>query len=164
MQMKMKGEKMAKFALRLSIGLAIVFLLAISGSRSASVNAQTPTGYSGGPVTSAAFYRIAPGHIDEWLALYKKYHYPIMQYEIKQGLVKSETMYKRGVHELTPAWDFFVVIVYRDLDAEVQVEKERAEVMKTVFPDKADFEAGDKKRWELTTEHWDEKLVEVPLQ
>lgn len=164
MQIKMKGEKMAKFALRLSIGLAIVFLLAIAGSRSASLNAQTPTGYSGGPVTSAAFYRIAPGHIDEWLALYKKYHYPIMQYEIKQGLVKSETMYKRGVHELTPAWDFFVVIVYRDLDAEVQVEKERAEVMKTVFPDKADFEAGDKKRWELTTEHWDEKLVEVPLQ
>jgi hypothetical protein len=36
--------------------------------------------------------------------------------------------------------------------------------MKAVFPDKADFEAGDKKRWELTTEHWDEKLVEVPLQ
>ena len=52
----------------------------------------------------------------------------------------------------------------RDLDAEVQVEKERAQVMKAVFPDKADFEAGDKKRWELTTEHWDEKLVEVPLQ
>ena len=162
--MKMKGEKMVKIALRLPVVLAIVFLSAVSGSRSASVYAQTPTGYSGGPVTSAAFYRIAPGHIDEWLALYKKYHYPIMQYEIKQGLVKSETMYKRGVHELTPAWDFFVVIVYRDLDAEVQVEKERAQVMKTVFPDKADFETGDKKRWELTTEHWDEKLVEVPLQ
>jgi hypothetical protein len=160
----MKGEKMAKFVLRLRVVLATLFLLAIPGSRSASVHAQTPTGYSGGPVTNAAYYRIAPGHIDEWLALYKKYHYPIMQYEIKQGLVKSETMYKRGVHELTPAWDFFVVIVYRDLDAEVQVEKERAQVMKTVFPDKADFEAGDKKRWELTTEHWDEKLVEVPLQ
>ena len=160
----MKGEKMIRFALRLSAVFAVLLLLVIQSSRPAPVHAQTPTGYAGGPVTSAAFYRIAPGHIDEWLALYKKYHYPIMQYEIKQGLVKSETMYKRGVHELTPAWDFFVVIVYRDLDAEVQVEKERAQVMKTVFPDKADFEAGDKKRWELTTEHWDEKLVEVPLQ
>ena len=162
--MKMKGKKMAKLVLRLPAGIAIVFLLVIPGSNLTLVHAQTPTGYSGGPVTNAAYYRIAPGHIDEWLALYKKYHYPIMQYEIKQGLVKSETMYKRGVHELTPAWDFFVVIVYRDLDAEVQVEKERAEVMKTVFPDKADFETGDKKRWELTTEHWDERLVEVPLQ
>jgi hypothetical protein len=129
-----------------------------------TVHAQTPTGYSGGTVTNASFYRIAPGHIDEWLALYKKYHYPIMQYEIKQGLVKSETMYKRGVHELSPAWDFFVVVVYRDLDAEVEVQKERAKVMKTVFPDAADFEQGDKKRWELITEHWDEKLIEVPLQ
>jgi len=155
---------MIKVVLRFSAVLAALLLLVVPTSRPRSVHAQTPTGYSGGPVTSAAYYRIAPGHLDEWLALYKKYHYPIMQYEIKQGLVKSETMYKRGVHELSPAWDFFVVIVYRDLDAEVQVEKERAQVMQTVFPEKADFEAGDKKRWELTTEHWDEKLVEVHLQ
>ena len=155
---------MIKVALRFSAVLTALLLLVVATSRPLSVNAQTPTGYSGGPVTSAAYYRIAPGHLDEWLALYKKYHYPIMQYEIKQGVVKSETMYKRGVHELSPAWDFVAVIVYRDLDAEVEVEKERAQVMKTVFPDKADFEAGDRKRWELTTEHWDEKLVEVPIQ
>ncbi len=131
------------------------------GPRRAS--AQTPTGYAGGTVTDASFYRIAPGKQDEWLALYKKYHYPIMQYEMKQGLVKSETMYKRTVHELSPAWDFFVVIVYRDLDAQVEVQKERAKVMKAVFPNTPDFEQGDKKRWELTTEHWDEKLAEVPM-
>jgi len=150
----------------LSVFVAAVCLISMplgrTGPRAAS--AQTPTGYSGGPVTHAAFYRIVPGHMDEWLALYKKYHYPIMQYEIKQGLVKSETMYKRGIHELSPNWDYFVVIVYRDLDAEVEVQKERAKVMKAVFPDTADFEQGDKKRWELTAEHWDEQLVEVPLQ
>lgn len=150
----------------LSTLLAVVCLISMSLGRSGSrtASAQTPTGYSGGPVTNASFYRIAPGHLDEWLALYKKYHYPIMQYEIKQGLVKSETMYKRGIHELSPNWDYFVVIVYRDLDAEVEVQKERAKVMKAVFPDTADFEQGDKKRWELTMEHWDEKLIEVPLQ
>jgi len=142
----------------------LLLLVVIMSPKRNSVHAQTPTGYSGGVVTSAAYYHIAPGHQDEWLALYKKYHYPIMQYEIKQGLVKSETMYKRGVHELSPAWDFFVVIVYRDMDAEVEVEKERAQVMKTLFPNTDEFEAGDKKRWELTTEHWDEKLVEVKLQ
>jgi hypothetical protein len=149
----------------LSVVASCLLLLAlVMFPKSSPVHAQTPTGYSGGTVTAAAFYRIAAGRQDEWLALYKKYHYPIMQYEIKQGLVKSETMYKRGIHELSPAWDFVAVIVYRDLDAEVEVEKERAQVMKTVFPDKADFEAGDRKRWELTTEHWDEKLVEVPVQ
>jgi hypothetical protein len=146
------------------VAACLLFLALVMFPKSSPVHAQTPTGYSGGTVTAAAFYRIAAGRQDEWLALYKKYHYPIMQYEIKQGLVKSETMYKRGVHELSPAWDFVAVVVYRDLDAEVEVEKERAQVMKTVFPDKADFEAGDRKRWELTTEHWDEKLVEVPMQ
>jgi hypothetical protein len=156
---------MFKSTLFLSVVASCLLLLAlVMFPKSSPVHAQTPTGYSGGTVTAAAFYHIAAGRQDEWLALYKKYHYPIMQYEIKQGLVKSETMYKRGIHELSPAWDFVAVIVYRDLDAEVEVEKERAQVMKTVFPDKADFEAGDRKRWELTTEHWDEKLVEVPVQ
>jgi len=144
----------------------LTYSLLLLGTSSGPVvaHAQTPTGYSGGPVTNASFYHIVPGHQDEWLALYKKYHYPIMQYEIKQGLVKSETMYKRGIHELSPAWDFFVVVVYRDMDAEVEVQKERAQVMKAVFPNAPEFEAGDKKRWELTAEHWDEKLIEVPLQ
>jgi hypothetical protein len=145
------------------VALAGLLLLPIGKPGIRRAFAQTPTGYSGGTVTDASFYRIAPGHLDEWLTLYKKYHYPIMQYEIKQGLVKSETMYKRSVHELSPAWDFFVVIVYRDLDAQVEVQKERAKVMKAVFPNTADFEQGDKRRWELITEHWDEKLVEVPL-
>ena len=156
---------MAKYVSRSSVVLGcLLLLLVISSSGPIRVHAQTPTGYSGGPVTNASFYHIAQGHQDEWLALYKKYDYPIMQYEIKQGLVKSETMYKRGIHELSPAWDFFVVIVYRDMDAEVTVQKERAKVMKEVFPNTEEFEAADKKRWELTTEHWDEKLIEVPLQ
>src|SRR5450755_1667009 len=156
---------MAKNVSRLSVVLGFLLLLpVIPAFGPAAIQAQTPTGYSGGPVTSAAFYHIAAGHQDEWLALYKKFHYPIMQYEIKQGLVKSEIMYKRSVHQLSPAFDFFVVIVYRDMDAEVEVQKQRAQVMKTLFPNTAEFEAGDKRRWELTTEHWDEKLVEVPLQ
>ena len=155
---------MVKGIFRIAALLACGLLVPGGPSAPKVTGAQTPTGYSGGPVTNASFYRITPGHMDEWLALYKKYHYPIMQYEIKQGLVKSETMYKRGIHELSPNWDYFVVIVYRDIDAEVEVQKERAKVMKEVFPNTADFEQGDKKRWELTAEHWDEKLIEVPLQ
>src|SRR6267143_2399674 len=140
---------MTRSVSRLSFVLGFLsLLLVIPSSGRTPVHAQTPTGYSGGPVTNASFYHNAASHKDEWLALYKKYHYPIMKYEIKQGLVKSETMYKRGIHELSPAWDYFVVIVYRDLDAEVEVQKERAKVMKAVFPDTADFEQGDKKRWE----------------
>jgi hypothetical protein len=41
-------------------------------------------GYGAGAgknVVSVSFYRLPPGRQDEWLALYKKYHYPIMQWE-----------------------------------------------------------------------------------
>ena len=42
------------------------------------------------------FYKVPPGKQDEWLALYKKYHYPIMQYQKAHGQVISETVYTRA--------------------------------------------------------------------
>src|SRR5947209_4772945 len=44
-------------------------------------------------VMSVDFYRVPPGKQDEWLALYKKWHYPIMQYQLAHGLVLSEKVY-----------------------------------------------------------------------
>jgi hypothetical protein len=75
------------------------------------------------------------------------------------GMKRIRALYTLRSSRIVPR-----VVVYRDMDAEVEVQKERSKVMKAVFPDTADFEQGDKKRWELITEHWDEKLIEVPLE
>ena len=41
--------------------------------------AQATIGAGDGKNTvSVDFYKVPPGRQDEWLALYKKYHYPIM--------------------------------------------------------------------------------------
>ncbi len=50
---------MVRRMLRMSLVFSCLVLIRATG-------AQTPTGYSGGPVTNASFYRIAPGHMDEW--------------------------------------------------------------------------------------------------
>src|SRR5260370_27616745 len=110
--MKVKTN-MTKYVSRLSVVLGcLLLLLAIPSSGPTGLYAQTPTGYSWGPVTNASFYHIAAGHQDEWLALYKKYHYPIMHCALKAGLGKSETLYKRGIHALSPARHFIVMFVY----------------------------------------------------
>jgi len=55
----------------------------------------------GKPVVHVDFYRLPPGRQDEWLALYRKVHLQVMQWEKEQGQVISETIYTHAAHQAT---------------------------------------------------------------
>lgn len=132
---------------------------------SATAFAQATNGAGAGkPVVSVSFYKLPPGRQDEWLALYKKYHYPIMQYEKEHGQVISETVYTRTHHHLTPAWDIAIVIVAPPPEQKKKPEKTRPELIRSLFPDLDDYVKGERARWALTLEHWDEQWVEVDIE
>jgi hypothetical protein len=97
--------------LQLSTGAAV--LLALVGALVTPLaSAQATIGAGDGKNTvSVDFYKVPPGRQDEWLALYKKYHYPIMKYQKEHGQVVSETVYTRAIHQLSPSWDFAIAIV-----------------------------------------------------
>ena len=116
----------------------------------------------GGPRTSQAYYKIVLGHQQEWLNLYKNYHYPILKQLKEKGLIQSITLYKRDRHHLSPAWDYELQIVWRDKVA--QVTGGGPELLHTIFPDWADYQKNEARRWEITEEHWDEDLSPVPVE
>ena len=129
-----------------------------------AVHGQANNGAAAGKnVVSVSYYKLPPGRQDEWLALYKKYHYPIMQWEKEQGQVISETVYKRAAHHITPAWDIAIVIVAPPPEKRKKPEKSRSELIRSLFPDLDDYVKGEKARWALTLEHWDEQWVEVDV-
>ena len=118
---------------------------------------------TGKNVVSVSYYKLPPGRQDEWLALYKKYHYPIMQWEKEQGQVISETVYKRAAHHISPAWDIAIIIVAPPPEKKKKPEKTRSELIRNLFPDLDDYVKGEKARWTLTLEHWDEQWVEIDV-
>jgi hypothetical protein len=131
---------------------------------SSALWAQATNGAGDGkPVVSVSYYKLPPGHQDEWLALYKKYHYPIMQWEKEHGQVTSETVYTRRAHHISPAWDIAIVIVAPPPDQRKKPEKTRAQLIRSLFPDLDDYVKGERQRWALTLEHWDEQWVEVDV-
>ena len=120
-------------------------------------------------VTIEYYYKLVPGAMTprgggEWLALYKKNHHPILQQLMKEGLLKSEKLYERRFHAESPAWDFKVVMVWRDWAALEEAHQREPEIIRKLYPDKAEHEAQEKRRWELTAAHWDDVLSEVPLE
>ncbi len=116
------------------------------------------------PVSVEYYYKIAPGGPAEWLSLYVKNHHPILRQLKKEGLILSEKLYERRFHAESPAWDYKVVMVWRDWSAMQEAGAREAEISRSLYPDKAAHALEEKRRWELTQKHWDDVLKEVPLE
>ena len=132
---------------------------------SVSVLAQANNGAGEGkPQVYVDFYKLPPGQQDEWLALYKKYHYPIMQYQLEHGHMISEKIYARSVHELSPSWDVAIVLVLPPAGQGKRAELTRAQMIRKLFPDIDDYTKGEQRRWALTLAQWTEIWTEVDIE
>jgi len=138
-----------------------IFLTALLLTSFVAVNIYAQEGGGSSPRTSQAYYKIVAGHQQEWFNLYKNYHYPILKALKEQGLIKSITLYKRDRHHLVPAWDYELQIVWRDKVA--QASGGGPDLVHKLFPDWADYQKNEARRWEVTAEHWDEDLSPVPV-
>jgi hypothetical protein len=141
----------------------ILSIINILGSAVALAQANNGAG-EGKPEVHVDFYKLPPGRQDEWLALYKKAHFPMMKWQIDHGQVISETVYTRAVHELSPSWDIAIVIVLPPAGQRKKSELTRAQLMRQIYPDLDEFVKEEKQRWALTLEHWDERWVEVDIE
>jgi hypothetical protein len=143
----------------------LYLLLAMIVFVNTSVFGQATNGAGvGKPVVSVSYYKLPPGRQDEWLALYKKWHYPIMQYQKEHGQVISETVYTRAEHHISPSWDIAIMIIAPPPEKRPKAEKTRGELIRSLFPDLEEYVKGERARWALTLEHWDEQWVEVDIE
>jgi hypothetical protein len=115
------------------------------------------------PVTIENYYKLIPGGTSEWKTLYSKNHYPVLQQLMKDGLLKSVNLYERRFHAAKPAWDYKVVLVFRDWQAMQQAHEREPEIIRSIYADKDSHDRQEKRRWEVTVEHWDDVLSGVPL-
>jgi hypothetical protein len=115
------------------------------------------------PVTIEYYYKLLPGGTKEWLALYKKNHNPILKQLMKEGLLLSERLYERRYHALSPAWDYKITMVWRDWAALDETRQREPEIVRSLYPNREEHDREERRRWEITVEHWDEVLSEVPL-
>lgn len=146
------------------IGLCL-FALCLIPCGSGAAFAQASNGGRGSqPVVDVSYYKLPPGRQDEWLALYKKWHYPIMKWYKAHGLVTSETVYTRAAHELSPSWDIAIMIISPPPDQAKKPPMTRAQVIRHVFPNLDEYVKGEKERWSMTLAHWDERWVRVDVE
>lgn len=108
------------------------------------------------------FYRTRWGAHDEFVALFRKNHWPILRDQLEAGRFTAVEMATPRFHGDGRAdWDILVSITYRDWAA-IEDHSE-AEIARRLFPDQDRFRAEEQRRFELLEAHWDVVLEPRPL-
>lgn len=103
-------------------------------------------------------YHVKYGYQQEWWALFQKYQVAILDREKQLGFVSEYHIDKPGLHTSEDArWDYRIVITYPNYDG----SRHEGEVERQLFPDRADLNKAENRRWELTVNHWDLPIHQV---
>ena len=127
------------------------------------VNAQNVPKASDEPFVVEGYYKVKWGYADEFLALYKKNHYPILKKLVEKGDLLKITMDKPRLHSSEDSrWDYRVTLVWKN--SKLAYDNSLVEpYKKTMYPDQASYEKEEQRRFEILIAHWDITVQGVEL-
>ncbi|SVA35087.1 uncharacterized protein METZ01_LOCUS87941 [marine metagenome] len=109
-----------------------------------------------------SYYLVEGGDEDEWLELYMKWHYPLMQYALDHGSIIEHKLFVPDGHGIEAQWTFAVSFLFPNSQESKPAPLGRAELITKLYGNQMDdYIAGEQRRWELTTKHWDTDFIEL---
>jgi hypothetical protein len=136
--------------------------IASSAGTRAAVNAQTAD--SGGqPYSIEYYYKAKWGHAEEFLALFKKNHLPVLRKEMELGRILRVSMTAPRYHATEEGrWDYRVTIVFKSA-AIANDNFDSAALTKQLYPDQDTFKKEEQRRFEILQAHSDVPVKDVDL-
>ena len=145
-------------------GLAAWGLLSAADVREAAAM-QAPAAQSSATAERTVwyFYKVKWGFQDEFVALFKKNHLPVLKAQQEAGRMTAVRTLVPTYHGDGRAdWTFAVAITFRDTAAMMAPSGEDA-IVRRLYPDQATFKKEEQRRFEILEAHWDVPLNELTL-
>jgi hypothetical protein len=159
--MLMKNERVARWA---GIGVLAVLVMLGAGHYPAKAARSGAQGDGNSqPFVIEYYYKAKWGHADEFLALFKKNHYPVLKKEVELGRMLKVSMVAPRYHTTEDGrWDFRVTIVYKNA-AIANDNFDSAALIKQLYPDQETYKKEEQRRFEILDAHWDLPIKDVDL-
>lgn len=117
------------------------------------------------PVSVAYFYKVKWGFQDEFLKLFAKNHYPVLDEQVKSGrLLKVETFVPRFHGEGRADWTFMTILVFKNWQIMADGGAEERQIIQRLYPDQETFRKEEQRRFEILEAHWDVPLRVAPME
>lgn len=135
--------------------LYYMLVLAFAGT---PVWAQKPADQT---FTIENYYKVKWGYAEEFIALYKKNHYPLLKKALEKGDVVSITLEKPRQHAAEESrWDYRVTLVFKNMQAAFDPALTEP-YKKALYPDLEKLKKEEQRRFELLVSHWDTEVQTV---
>jgi hypothetical protein len=116
------------------------------------------------PFVVEYYYKAKWGHADEFIALFKRNHYPILKKEVESGRLLKVFAVQPIYHTTEDGrWDYRVTIIYKNAAVAHEDDPNRPAVLKQLFPDQETYKKEEQRRFEILDGHWDVPIKDVDL-
>jgi hypothetical protein len=114
------------------------------------------------PYTMEYYYKVQWGHQQEFLQLFLKNHYPLLQKEVEQGRILSVKIETPANHMTEEGrWDYRVTLVFKTSTLATTANPDEPALLKQLFPDQQTFAREEQRRFEILLAHWDVPVTDV---
>jgi hypothetical protein len=144
------------------LALVVLLILPLLGSSVRQAQAA-PQDAKERPFVVEYYYKAKWGHADEFIALFKKNHYPVLKKEIELGRILKVYATAPRYHSTEDGrWDYRTTIIFKN--AEVANDNfDTAALLKQMFPDQDTYKREEQRRFEILDAHWDVPIKDVDL-
>jgi hypothetical protein len=140
--------------------LVVLFLFGLSAPTWSQ--GAPPQGGLGQPYTVEYYYKCQWGHQAEFLQLFLKNHYPLLQKIVGTGRMLSVKIESPAYHTTEDGrWDYRVTIRFKDSTAATTANPDEEAFIKQLWPDQATYQKEEQRRFEILLAHWDLPVTDI---
>lgn len=121
-----------------------------------------PQGSPDQPYSMEYYYKVQWGHQQEFLQLFLKNHYPLLQKIVQSGRMLSVKIETPANHMTEDArWDYRVTIKFKNSTLATTSNPDEESLIKQLWPDQETYKREEQRRFEILLAHWDLPISEI---
>jgi len=146
---------------RLLLSVFAVFLAAFEAAPLIAQGAP-PQAAPDQPYSIEYYYKVQWGHQQEFLELFLKNHYPLLQKIVTTGRMLSVKIEAPAYHTTEDGrWDYRVTIRFKNATVATTSNPDEETMIKELWPDQAKYKREEERRFEILAGHWDLPVTDI---
>jgi hypothetical protein len=114
------------------------------------------------PYSMEYYYKVQWGHQQEFLQLFLKNHYPLLQKIVASGRMISVRIEQPANHMTEDArWDYRVTIRFKNSTLATTANPDEERLIKELWPDQETYKREEQRRFEILLGHWDLPVTDI---
>jgi hypothetical protein len=148
--------------LEASMKTAVLLTLLALAAPAVTAQGAPPQGPPDKPYVMEYYYKVQWGHQREFLDLFLKNHFPLLQKIAESGRILALKIETPANHMTEDSrWDYRVTITYKNSLLATTANPDEETLIKKLYPDHAAYEREEQRRFEILLAHWDLPVSDI---